>query len=249
MIFVSDREMLPIVRAPAMQPISNRLSGQFLLQPLTRQETTNYVYRKLQSGGCKSPQTVVPPAVCERLHAASGGWPGVIDRLIVLAISRADRCPLRVEHVPAPPATKERAARAVDSGPKLILTCRRKTLLHIPLNGSRIIIGRDETSDLRVDDDFVSRQHAVILRRGGMTLIADLKSRNGTYVNGKRVKRLVLVNSDIISLGDHRLKLIDPSAKHRTMVQDAGWDDTTIARSLELPRGKTGQPARHKTAG
>jgi len=60
----------------------------------------------------------------------------------------------------------------------------------------------------------------------------DLKSRNGIYINGKRVKKHVLINNDIISLGDHRLKFVDPSATERTTLRGAGWDDTTLAESI-----------------
>ena len=110
-ILVSDRPMLPIVRAPALQPISTRVTGKFLLQPLTRKETANYVYKKLQSGGCRNPQGVVPAAVCDRLHTVSGGWPGMIDRLALMALSRAEHCPLRVDHIAELPAAKRKTAK------------------------------------------------------------------------------------------------------------------------------------------
>lgn len=60
-----------------------------------------------------------------------------------------------------------------------------------------------------------------------------LKSRNGIYVNGRRVSQQVLINDDIIALGDHRLKFIDPSARRRTALRNAGWDETTISKSIK----------------
>lgn len=98
-VLASDRSIQPIVRAPAMQPVSKRVTGRFVLQPLTRKETATYVYKKLISGGCRKPQAVVPPPVCDRLHAVSGGWPGVVDCLAVMAIASADACPIRHEHI------------------------------------------------------------------------------------------------------------------------------------------------------
>ena len=53
------------------------------------------------------------------------------------------------------------------------------------------------------------------------------------FVNGKRVSKHVLVNDDIISLGDHRVKFIDPSARRRMTLRDAGWDDLSITRSMK----------------
>ena len=231
-ILVSDRPMLPIVSAPAMQPISKRVTGKFLLQPLTRTETANYVYKKLLSGGCKNPQAVLPPAVCSRLHAASGGWPGKIDQLALMALSKAKRCPLRIDHIPQLPAAKRKTAKTVDADPCLILTHQRKTLQRMHLDKTRLLIGRNEFCDLRITSDIVSRQHAMLFRNGSATIVVDLKSKHGTFVNGTRVSRQVLINNDIISVGDHRIKFMDPTAKHRTTLQGAGWDDTTIAKSI-----------------
>ena len=232
-ILVSDRPMLPIVRAPAMQPISKRVTGKFLLQPLTRKETANYVYKKLLSGGCKNPQAVVPPAVCGRLHTASGGWPGMIDRLALMALSRAERCPLRIDHIPQRLAAKRNTAKTIDADPCLILTRRRKTLQRVDLNKTRLLIGRNEFCDLRITSDIVSRQHAMLFRNGSATIVVDLKSKHGTFVNGKRVTRKVLINNDIISVGDHRIKFMDPSARRRITLRGAGWDDTTISKSIK----------------
>jgi type II secretory pathway predicted ATPase ExeA len=255
-ILASDRPMLPIVRAPAMQSISKRITGEFLLRPLTRTETTNYVYKKLISGGCGNPKRVLPPDVCDRLHAVSGGWPGMIDRLTRLALSKAECCPVRVEHIPQQPrpartptgvatlkqpSSKRGPARSGNSVPQLILTCRGKTLKRMAADRSRLMIGRNEHSDLRIVDDFISRHHATLLRKGGATIVVDLKSRNGTFVNGKRISRQVLINDDIISLGDHRIKFIDPAARRRTTLGGAGWDETTIAKSIRALRNVIGK--------
>lgn len=263
-ILVSDRPMMPIIRAPAMQTISNRVTGKFLLQPLTRKETTQYIHAKLMSGGCDKPQVVVPPPVCDRLHTVSGGWPGMIDQLTLMALSKADRCPLRIEHIPrqpppvrAPPlltkpatlAAKRKSARTQNSAPQLILTHRGNTLERIVLDKPRFIIGRNEPSDLIVIDDWISRYHAALFRTGGTTIIVDLKSKNGTFVNGERVLRQVLINNDIVSIGDHRIKFMDPAATRRTKLRGAQWDETTISRSVEKFRAVIAGQLRTKKAG
>jgi pSer/pThr/pTyr-binding forkhead associated (FHA) protein len=69
----------------------------------------------------------------------------------------------------------------------------------------------------------------------------DLKSRNGTFVNGKRITHQVLINNDIISLGDHRIKFIDPAATRRTTLRGAGWDETTITKSIKALRNVIGK--------
>jgi len=230
-ILSSDKPMLPIVEAPAMQSIESRLTGKFLLKPLTRTETATYAHKKLKSGGCSDPKAVMPPAVCDRLHSASGGWPGVIDRLAMMALAKAEHIPLLVEHIPEKPPD-QRPPNVIDPPPQLILTCKGKTLKRISLDKPRLLIGRNTLCDIDIVHEWISRQHAILIRNDKSTIIVDLKSRNGIYINGKRVKKHVLINNDIISLGDHRLKFVDPSATERTTLRGAGWDDTTLAESI-----------------
>ena len=231
-ILSSDKPMLPIVEAPAMQSIESRLTGKFLLKPLTRTETATYAHKKLKSGGCNDPKAVMPAAVCERLHSASGGWPGVIDLLAMMALANAERIPLLVEHIPENLENEQKPPNVVEPPPQLILTCKHKTLQKITLDKPRLLIGRNALCDIDIVHEWISRQHALVIRNDKSTVIVDLKSRNGIYVNGKRVKNRVLINDDVISLGDHRLKFVDPSATHRTTLRGAGWDDTTLAESI-----------------
>jgi type II secretory pathway predicted ATPase ExeA/pSer/pThr/pTyr-binding forkhead associated (FHA) protein len=231
-VLASDRSIRPMMQAAAMEPVSRRVTGQFLMQPLARKETAWYIYKKLASAGCANPRGLVPPAVCDRLHDAAAGWPGMIDRLAMTALANAERIPLQVTDVPqqrAPSPEPERRATAV---PQLILTHRRRTLKRVRLDKVPLLIGRNELCDLRVAGEWISRHHAVLLRKAGTTVIVDLKSRNGTYVNGKRVSKQVLICNDIISIGDHRIKFVDPAAQSRTSLQDAGWDETTITKSI-----------------
>jgi len=233
MILVSDRPLLPIVQAPAMEAISGRLTGQFLLQPLSARETTAYVHAKLEAGGARQPEAVMPAAVCKCLHEASGGWPGIIDQLAMAALSRAKRCPVSPEDVPAPPTTAGKVAQLDPAAPQLLVARAGLTLERKKLEGPRLTIGRDELCELRVVDEYCSRQHAILFRNGSATIVVDLNSRNGTYLNGRPVSKQMLVNGDIISIGDHRLKFVDPRAVRRTSLSGAGWDDTTIAKCMK----------------
>jgi len=232
-ILVSDRPIRPIVEAPAMQSISSRLSGKFLLKPMTRAETATYAHKKLKSGGCREPKAVMPPPVCDRLHSVSGGWPGVIDRLAMMALAKAERLPLDVDHFPRKSPKVPTLRVVADSEPHVILTRRGKTLKRIGLDGQRLLIGRSELCDIDIVHEWISRQHAILIRNGKATIIVDLNSRNGIYVNKKRVKSQVLINNDIIPLGNYRLKFVDASAKERTTLRGAGWDDTTLAESIK----------------
>ena len=235
-VLASHKPMLPIIEAPAMQPMSKRVTGKFLLPPLSRSETANYVYRKLVGGGCKNPQYLVPQPVCDRLHENSGGWPGMIDQLAIAAIASAERFPLHVGHVPRKASPAAPRNRKTAAAPQLIVTHRHQTLARVTLGKPRLLIGRHEPCDLRIDGEWISRHHAALFRNKYATIIVDLNSRNGTFVNGRRISKQVLVNNDIISLGDHRVKFVDPSAQRRISLRGAGWDDTAITRSMKQLR-------------
>jgi len=64
-----------------------------------------------------------------------------------------------------------------------------------------LIIGRDRTCGLCIDDPQISRQHARIIRRADAITIEDLNSSNGTFLNGVRVKTGALKLNDLVTLG------------------------------------------------
>jgi hypothetical protein len=76
---------------------------------------------------------------------------------------------------------------------------------HHPLHLERTTIGRSSRSDLVISDLALSRNHAVLVRRNGEHLLEDAGSRNGTFVNQKRVVAPVkLEDGDRIRFGDCR---------------------------------------------
>lgn len=71
----------------------------------------------------------------------------------------------------------------------------------VPLVAEQLRLGRDTTCDVVIPDLTVSRRHARITRDGSDTVIEDLGSSGGTYLNGARVERAVLRSGDVIRLG------------------------------------------------
>ena len=68
------------------------------------------------------------------------------------------------------------------------------------------IVGRHEKCDLRLVDSMVSRNHCLILSEGKRFVVKDLESRNGTWVNGRRIKnRRHIKVGDVIQIGPFRL--------------------------------------------
>ncbi len=124
--------------------------------------------------------------------------------------------------------------------PKLIVTLNGDTQQEFELANSRALIGRSDLSDMLIDSEFVSRQHALLIRDGNAVIIIDLRSRNGTFVNSRRVSSKVLRDSDIIMIGDHRIKLIYASCNESLNIDDLDIIDTATMKTIEdARRGKT----------
>ncbi len=75
------------------------------------------------------------------------------------------------------------------------------TLRH-ELDGDRILLGRHEWNDLRLDHASVSRHHALVMRVEDRWMIVDLNSTNGIRVNGRRIKVAGLASGDRVEIGE-----------------------------------------------
>jgi pSer/pThr/pTyr-binding forkhead associated (FHA) protein len=81
--------------------------------------------------------------------------------------------------------------------------------LTIPLGPDALHIGRGLNADLRLDDNSVSRRHAILVARGSSARLLDDRSCNGTFVNGRRVQQAELQNGDVIMIGRVLLRYIE----------------------------------------
>jgi predicted component of type VI protein secretion system len=110
----------------------------------------------------------------------------------------------------------------------------------IGVNSDKFLIGRSESCSLRPKSESVSRKHCIIVLRDNKVLVQDLKSRNGTFVNEKRLppdKAKVLMSGDKLRVGklefevsiEHGLQ-----AAKRPEVKDMG---DAAARTVESSDG------------
>ncbi len=116
--------------------------------------------------------------------------------------------------------------------PKLIVSLYGETLQTFELVKSRAMIGRSELGDIVCDGEFVSREHALLIRDKDSIVIIDLKSRNGTFVNSRPVSSKVLRDNDIVVIGDHRIKLEFAGAQSDSDLDGLGIADTAKMRSI-----------------
>jgi len=89
----------------------------------------------------------------------------------------------------------------MDKIPKLIGIVGPRKGVTFPLDADEVIVGRDATSRLVLDDRSVSRRHCVVRKEGKTFKIVDLDSRNGTFVNGIPVRERDLEHGDQIRIG------------------------------------------------
>ena len=88
------------------------------------------------------------------------------------------------------------------------------TVPELVLKKPVMTVGRDAGCDLLVDFPVVSSRHARFVHSGGLLMVEDLGSSNGTFVNGRRIDRTSTVNSgDLIGLGSYTLRLVDGSGQ------------------------------------
>ncbi len=103
-----------------------------------------------------------------------------------------------------------------------------------PLGQTSLSIGRRPDNHIVLPDTFASGRHAMIGYVNGRYFVEDLKSSNGTILNGQRISRAPLKNGDVIYIGAQRLEFHDQAAA----TSAAGAADsmaTTIMRAPVLP--------------
>jgi len=109
---------------------------------------------------------------------------------------------------------------------KLVLSMNGAVLGEFPLDKERISIGRKPDNDIQIDNLAVSGKHALVITILDDSFLEDLGSTNGTYVNGKLVKKHALRNGDVVGLGKHELKYVN---EHAT-ADDEEFEKTMIIR-------------------
>jgi hypothetical protein len=105
---------------------------------------------------------------------------------------------------------------------RLVLGSADRTLSTIELDKPAFTIGRHPDNDIALDHLTVSAEHAVLALEEGRARIRDLRSRNGTLVNGERTDERWLEHGDLIEVGVFRLRYIVDDPTRSAVDPDAG---------------------------
>jgi FHA domain-containing protein len=100
----------------------------------------------------------------------------------------------------------QRRRPKVQAPASLVLVQGGQPIRTWPLAASELTIGRAEQSDIPLADPGVSRNHARVVREGDDFIVEDLRSTNGTEVNGQPIRRRRLANGDLLKLASSTLQ-------------------------------------------
>ncbi|HEX2586520.1 MAG TPA: FHA domain-containing protein [Steroidobacteraceae bacterium] len=92
---------------------------------------------------------------------------------------------------------------------RLILSLDGQVLAEYNMNKERYTIGRLPDNDVRIDSPAISGHHSLIINILNDSFLEDLNSTNGTYVNGKLIKKHALQHSDVVTVGHHQLRFVE----------------------------------------
>jgi pSer/pThr/pTyr-binding forkhead associated (FHA) protein len=111
---------------------------------------------------------------------------------------------------------------------------------HIELTLETLTIGRKVDNALVIEDPAVSGHHARIVKVQAVFFLEDLKSTNGTVLNGLPVTRHQLRDADVITIGQHRLVFQENTTPSTAAAPFVDLDRTTVLRRTDrTPDGPT----------
>ena len=99
--------------------------------------------------------------------------------------------------------------------------------------GDEVSLGRDVSSTISLRDPGASRHHARIYRSGEHYMVEDLKSRNGTVVNGVPIAKQTLKDGDVIQIGSHTLRFSVREQDELESIADFG-EQSVVQKSMDV---------------
>ncbi len=230
LILVGQPELKHLLDAPGMEQLSQRIRFRFHLAALEEDDIAKYIDHRLRVAGLnKNKSGTLPKIINEEsiplIYRYTGGIPRLINSLCDTALICAfvdnkkivtakmfEEALNELEWVPynersGIKSLKNKSTNAVDfdSTAKLIDLMHESDIREYVLKEDITTLGRIATNDIRLSDEMVSGHHAKIIRLQNNYFIEDIKSTNGSFVNGKRIHKCVLKDGDKISFGPYKL--------------------------------------------
>jgi general secretion pathway protein A len=217
-----------IIDSPRMATLTPQRAPRLSIENFSEDQVAAYIAHRLRAAGAIDADALAPSGLMPQIHRFTGGIPRAInqlcDRALSISLQLSDvRLSLQAlreaaEELAIVP-TADRIEVMTDAAPGttkdeqalLLVTSQGLPDSVMPLLASRILIGRSELADVRIDSAFVSRYHSLIVRENGQDILIDLGSTNGVLVNGRRVIRSQLKHRDLIQVGPARVTYLNPA--------------------------------------
>jgi pSer/pThr/pTyr-binding forkhead associated (FHA) protein len=119
---------------------------------------------------------------------------------------------------------------------KLVISLDGVVIKEALISKEKTTLGRRPYNDIVIDNLAVSGEHALLHLVGSDVVIEDLNSTNGTYINGKALKKQQLSHSDIVEIGKYKIKFLATGAAEsdRSLMVDRGGPVTVTASDFGL---------------
>src|SRR5450755_3359619 len=107
---------------------------------------------------------------------------------------------------------------------KLVVSLDGVVIKEVQITKDKTTLGRRPYNDIVIDNLAVSGEHAVLQMVGADVFIEGLNSTNGTYINGKAVKKQLLAHNDTVEVGKYKIKFMveDGTDYEKTMIMKPG---------------------------
>jgi len=107
---------------------------------------------------------------------------------------------------------------------KLVVSLDGVVIKEVQITKDKTSLGRRPYNDIVIDNLAVSGEHAVLQMVGSEVFIEDLNSTNGTYINGKAIKKQLLQHNDTVEIGKYKIKYLtgDHTDYEKTMIIKPG---------------------------
>jgi pSer/pThr/pTyr-binding forkhead associated (FHA) protein len=124
---------------------------------------------------------------------------------------------------------------------KLVVSLDGVVIKEVQVIKDKTTLGRRPYNDIVIDNLAVSGEHAVLQMVGQDVFIEDLNSTNGTYINGKAVKKQLLAHNDTVEIGKYKIKyLVDDSGDYeKTLVMRSGTSPAQSSAAASSGFGHT----------
>ncbi len=228
-ILAGQPELKETLESKRLKQLIQRVRLRFHIRPLDRREMREYIEHRLKVGGRENNGLFADDALAP-IHRYTGGIPRLINTLCdtsLLCAFAEDKQNVNTEDVISAIEELNWKEHDFDNGsfrqePHLVSApSKQNHLTRIELRSGgeilsehlfeagRIFVGRSPDNEIYIKSKFVSRHHAQLITDDFGCTIEDLNSTNGVFFGENRIKKCLLKDGDVISLGLHELVYAD----------------------------------------